>query len=147
MPKIMKTLNNISRCQSNYRSRKLGADRLCAGHHAFVLAICRSPGSSQEKLSKELCLDKSTVARTLNTLEEKGFINREVNPENKRETLVFPTEKMHDILPEVRAVAREWNELLVSEIPEEELTVFYSVLSRIEGKARTIIENLEGGQK
>ncbi len=147
MPKIMKTLNNISRCQSNYRLSKLGADRLCAGHHAFVLAICRTPGSSQEKLSKELCLDKSTVARTLNTLEEKGFIYREVNVENKRETLVFPTKKMLDILSEVRAITREWNELLVSSIPEEELTIFYSVLSRIEDKAKTVIDNLEGGPK
>ncbi len=147
MPKIMKTLNSISRCQSNYRSRKLATNELCAGHHAFVLAICRAPGSSQERLSKELCLDKSTVARTLNTLEEKGFINREVNVENKRETLVFPTNKMLNILPKVRAISREWNELLVSEIPEEELLVFYSVLSRIEDKARTVIENLEGGLK
>ncbi len=147
MPKIMKTLNNISRCQSNYRSNKLGTDRLCVGHHAFVLAICRNPGSSQEMLSRELCLNKSTVARTLNHLEEKGFIKREANAENKRETLVFPTEKMLDILPEVRAITDEWNELLVSEIPQEELTVFYSVLSHIEGKAREIIKGLEGSQK
>ncbi len=147
MPKIMKTLNNISRCQSNYRSGKLDTNRLCAGHHAFVLAICRNPGNSQEKLSKELCLDKSTVARTLNSLESKGFINREINVKNKREMLVFPTEKMLAILPEVRAIAREWNELLVSEIPEAELSVFYSVLSQIEGKARAIIEDLEGGRK
>lgn len=147
MPKIMKTLNNISRCQSNYRSWKLGTDRLCVGHHAFVLTVCRNPGSSQEKLARELCLNKSTVARALNRLEEKGFINREANVENKREILVFPTEKMLEILPEVRAIADEWNELLVSEISEEELSVFYSVLSHIEGKAKEIIKGLEGGQK
>ena len=147
MPKFMKTLNNISRCQSNYRSCKLGTDRLCVGHHAFVLAICRNPGSSQEMLSRELCLNKSTVARALNHLEEKGFINREINEVNKRETLVFPTEKMLKILPEVRTITDEWNRLLVSEIPEEEVTLFYSVLSRIEGKAKQIIRDLEGGQK
>lgn len=147
MPRIMKILNNISRCQSNYRASKLRTDRLCVGHHAFVLVICRNPGSSQEKLSRELCLDKSTVARALSHLEEKGFIKREANVENKRETLVFPTEKMLEILPEVRKITNEWNELLVSEIPEEELEVFYSVLSRIEGKAWMIIEDLEGGQK
>ncbi len=147
MPKIMKTLNNISRCQSNYRSLKMGVDRLCVGHHAFVLAVCRNPGNSQEKLARELCLNKSTVARALNHLEEKGLIKREVNAENKREILVFPTEKMLEILPEVRAIAKEWNELLVSEIPEEKLDVFYSVLSQIEGKAKEIIKELEQEQK
>lgn len=147
MPKLMKTLNNISRCQSNYRSKKLEPERLWVGHHAFVLAICRNEGSSQEKIARELCLDKSTVARALNRLEEKGLIERRTNAENKRELLVFPTQKMLDLLPEVRAIAKEWNALIVSEIPEDELSVFYSVLSRIENKAKDIIKGLEGDKK
>ncbi len=146
MPKIMKTLNNISRCQSNYRSLMLETEKLCVGQHAFVLVICRNPGKSQEFLSKELCLNKSTVARTLNSLEDRGLIKRSPNAENKRETLVFPSEKMLEILPHVRAISKQWNELLVSEIPPKELELFYSVLSRIEIKAKEIIETLEGAK-
>ena len=76
MPKFMKMLNNISRSQAIYRNFKIAAEDLQSGHYAFVLAICREPGRSQEELAKELCINKSTVARNLNCLEEKGYITR-----------------------------------------------------------------------
>lgn len=134
MSKIMRRMRTINRCQNLFRSAHLHAD-LRAAHHMFVFRICHSPGSSQEQLAKDLYLEKSTVARALNTLEESGYISRTPNPEDKRQSLVFPTEKMHAILPEVHAVADEWNCLITRDISEEELAVFTSVLARIEKSA------------
>lgn len=143
MPKFMKTLNNISRSQSVFRTSKLKADGICAAHHTFVLAICKHPGSSQEELAQEICLNKSTVARTLSHLEEKGYVRREANCEDKRSILVFPTEKMLQILPQVRSITKEFNSLISAEIPKEELDIFFSVLSRMEEKAKSIATNQE----
>ena len=53
------------------------------------------------------------------------------------------TEKMLAILPEVRTVSREWRALLSEGIPEEELAIFYSVLERMQTRAREIIEKQE----
>lgn len=142
MPFIMKTLNSISRCQATYRNEKVVADGICAAHHAFILIISRNPGFSQEDITREICLNKSTVARTLNHLESYGYIKRTPNPEDKRQILVYPTEKMNEILPQVRAVTREWNELLTRSISKEELEVFHSVLSRLEESAKGIIREL-----
>ena len=139
MPAIMKSLNNISRCQATFRAEKLNAEGLCSGHHAFVLAICHNPGRSQEELAKELCLNKSTVARVLTNLEEQGYIIRKSDKEDKRKFLVFPTEKMLKIFPKVRAVAKEWNSLISADISEEEMAVFYSVLAKMEESARNIV--------
>ena len=143
MPKFMKMLNNISRSQAVYRHARISADDLQMGQYAFVLAICRAPGCSQEDLARELCLNKSTVARNLICLEEKGYITRTPLPNDKRYFSVAPTEKMIAILPEVRTVSREWRALLSEGIPEEELAVFYSVLERMQTRAREIIENQE----
>ena len=70
MLKFMKLLNNISRSQAIYRHNRISANDLQTGHYAFVLAICREPGRSQEELARELCINKSTVARNLNYLED-----------------------------------------------------------------------------
>ena len=142
MPKIMKSLNIISRCQAIYRSEKLKADGICAGHHAFILSISKNPGHSQEDLSREICLNKSTVARTLNHLESFGYISRNPNPDDKRQFLVYPTEKMLEILPEVREISKEWNDCISEGISEEELEIFHSVLSRMECKAKSKIQEL-----
>ena len=142
MPKFMKSLNIISRCQSIFRNRQTG-NEICAAHHSLVLAICREPGRSQDELAKDICIDKSGVARALASLEEKGFVERKTDPENKRKTLVFPTEKLLGTIPSVRKITADWNRLVAEGISEEEFAVFQSVLFRMEKNAREIIENEE----
>ena len=140
MSKFMKLLNNISRSQAVYRRSKIHADDLLGGHYAYVLAICKEAGRSQEELARELCVNKSTVARNLNLLEDRGYIERRPLPSDKRQFSVYPTEKMLAILPEVRAVSGEWMTLLSEGIPEAELEVFNSVLERMEDRARKLTE-------
>ena len=139
----MKMLNNISRSQAIYRHSKIHATDLQTGHYAFVLAICREPGRSQEDIARELCINKSTVARNLNSLEEKGYISRKFLPKDKRQFAVYPTEKMLSILPEVRQASLEWRTLLSEGISQEELDIFNSVLERMQERAREIIQEQE----
>ena len=143
MAKFMKLLNNLSRSQAVYRRVKVSADDLMTGHYAFVLAVCREPGRSQEELARELCLNKSTVARNLNCLEERGYISRTPLPNDKRQFSVYPTEKMLAVLPEVKDASAEWMTLLSEGIPEDELDIFNSVLERMQERAREIIEKQE----
>ena len=146
MPKFMKMLNNISRSQAIYRSARISAKDLQVGHYSFVLAICREPGRSQEELASELCINKSTVTRNLNYLEEKGYIRRDPLPSDKRRFSVYPTEKMLCALPEVKNASVEWMAMLSEGIPKEELDIFDSVLVRMQDRAREIIEKQEENQ-
>lgn len=139
MPKTMRTINRLHRLQTVFRQQRLGGD-ICAAHHVFVFTICAHPGLSQDEIARALYLNKSTVARALSSLEERGLVRRELNPEDKRQTLVYPTEAMLKMLPEVRANAAEWNGIIEYGIPEEELNVFYSVLLRMEKNAKDAIE-------
>ena len=143
MSKFMKLLNNISRSQAIYRHSKISAEDLQSCHYAFVLAICREPGRSQEEIAKELCVNKSTVTRHLNYLEEADYIIRTPLPNDKRQFSVFPTEKMLSVLPEIRMASMEWMTLISQGIPQEDLDIFDSVLSRMEEKARELIEKQE----
>lgn len=143
MSKFMKMLNNISRSQAVYRHSKVTADDLQSSQYAFVLAICREPGHSQDFIAKELCLNKSTVARTLTYLEEKGYITRIPLPTDKRQFSVYPTEKMLAVLPEIKNASAEWMTLLSDGISEEELKIFNSVLERMQERAREIIGKQE----
>ena len=92
MAKFMKILNNISRSQALFRRHRVSADDLQSGHYAFALAICREPGRSQEELARELCINKSTVTRNLNVLEENGYVEKRTLSTDKRQFAVYPTE-------------------------------------------------------
>ena len=143
MSKFMKMLNNISRSQAIYRHSRIDAEDLQTGHYAFALAICREAGRSQEELARELCINKSTVARNLNYLEEKGYVTRMPLPNDKRQFSVYPTQKMTDVLPQIKQASKEWMVLLSEGIPQEELAIFDSVLERMQKRAGEIIEGQE----
>ena len=146
MSKFMKTLNNISRSQAIFRHSRISAEDMQSCHYAYALAICREPGRSQEELAVELCVNKSTVARNLNYLEEKGYIKRTPLINDKRQFSVHPTEKMLSVLPEIKSASLEWMKLLSEGIPQDELDIFNSVLSRMQDKAREIIEKQEASK-
>ena len=143
MPRFMKMLNNISRSQAIYRHSRISVDDLQSSHYAFVLAICREPGRSQEELARELCVNKSTAARNVNYLEEKGYVSRLPLPQDKRQFSVFPTEKARQVLPEIKAASAEWMTRLSEGIAQEELDIFVSVLQRMQEKAREMTQQQE----
>ena len=143
MSKFMKMLNNVSRSQAIYRSARISAKDLLVSHYAFVFAICQKEGRSQEEIARELCLNKSTVARALNTLEENGYIERRPTPNDKRQLSVYPTDKMLAVLPEIKEASDDWMKLLSEGIPQDELDIFNSVLERMQARAREITEGQE----
>ena len=143
MSRFMKMLNNISRSQAIYRHSRISATDLQTSHYAFVLAICREPGRSQEEIARELCINKSTAARNLTYLEEKGYISRNPLPNDKRQFSIYPTKKMLGFLPEIQQASTEWMQLLAECIPEDELKIFDSVLNRMQTRARQIVEKQE----
>ena len=135
----MKILNNISRSQAIYRHSRISAGDLQSCHYAYVLAISGKPGRSQEEIAQELLVNKSTVARNLNYLEEKGYIERKPEEHDKRQFSVFPTKKMLSVLPEIKKASDQWMDLLSEGISPEELKVFHSVLEQMQEKAKKIM--------
>lgn len=141
---LTRRINIISRCAASYRTAR-STEGLPGIYHSYVIAICRNPGWSQERLSRHLCINKSNITRHLAYLEENGYIERRTCEKDKRELLVYPTEKMLALLPDVMCITREWNALLTDGIGEEELAAFLSVLERISDRARDILYSSAGG--
>lgn len=145
MASIMRRMNIISRCESIYRTQQL-EEEMPGIFHSYILAICSKPGMSQDKLAKYLCLNKSNVTRHLTKLEQKGYIERKVSTEDKRELLVYPTQKMLDLRPEVIRITKEWNALVAEGVSDEELEVFHRVLDKMVDKSRVIVYGEESAQ-
>ena len=145
MATIMRKMNIISRCEAIYRTEQ-STLQLPGIYHSYVLAVCRNPGMTQDALAKHLCCGKSNVTRHLAFLEANGLAERRVCERDKREMLVYPTEKMLALLPEVRAITRDWNSRLAEGIPEEELEIFHKVLDQMLDRSRRIVYG-EGEQE
>ena len=138
MPQFMKSLNNISRAQETYRRERFIGE-IPPQIHSFVLAICKSPGLTQDEIGEEICISKSMVSRRVDWLLERGYVSRAADEEDKRCLRIYPTEKMLDILPEVRRISRDWMSLITEGIRDDELQIFEEVLSKLEKRAREVM--------
>ena len=135
MPSLMRYINIISRCAAIWRADKLEGTELGDQHHSYIFVVCRKPGISQDAIARRLFLNKSNVTRSLAYLEEHGFVTRERDPEDRRQTLVYPTEKALEILPKVREIIKGWNSYITEGFTEEEMEMYISMTERIAARA------------
>lgn len=135
MPSIMRYINVVGRCAAMFRADRLRETGLADTQHSYILCICRNPGISQDSLAKKLFLNKSNVTRTLAQLESMEYVRREQSPEDKRVTLVYPTDRALGILPEVREILKEWREYLTADLTAEEQTQLDTLLPKLAKRA------------
>ena len=139
--KLMRMVNILSRCQALYRADRLREEALCSWHYNYVLPICRHPGMSQEKLARHVCMDKSSVTRHLAKLEETGYVERRPSQTDRRETLVYPTSRLEELVPKVRQINQEWADYLLEGLSEEEIRQMETTLHKIALRAKEYVNS------
>ncbi|MCG8565688.1 MAG: MarR family transcriptional regulator [Desulfobacterales bacterium] len=86
---------------------------------------------TQQELSQTLVIDPAATARTLEQLEKNGWIHRKVNPKNRRQKLVFPSQKAREHEDKLIFVLKEASQSLVSDFSEKEKRTVLTFLDRI----------------
>jgi len=141
MVSFMRYINITARCAAEYRNTHLAGLGIVGLQYSYILNICRKPGVSQEELSHLIHVNKSNVTRQLAALEENGFIERVTSPTDKRVTLVYPTQKARDALPEIHRVLHDWNEYLTEGFSDEERETLRALMERVNSRAIDYMEN------
>ncbi len=146
MPSVMRQINVISRCASMFREKN--SEKSLAGiYHSYAFYLHKNHGVSQDMLAKHLCLNKSSVTRHLSFLENEGYIIRKPNPSDKREMLVYPTEKFdNELYPDILEVSRKWREKVLSDLSEEEKEKLLVLLEKLAERSKEAVLS-EGGEK
>ena len=83
---------------------------------------------SQEDLCDIFCQSKGTVAKTLRKLEDKGYIERIINKDNRRKYILKLTKKGEEVLPVLKREADYWhNSVGLAKISDEYMAVIRDV--------------------
>lgn len=135
MSKLNFDIIAIARCNSQYRSEKMAEYGLKGCHTSYLLNICNHPGISQEKLAQRIYINKSNVTRQAAFLEESGYILRRPSETDKRVVELYPTEKALALLPQIRAILGEWDEMLTAGLTPEEAEAVTAILDKMKQNA------------
>jgi len=85
----------------------------------------------QEQLVEQLDISKPAVSRALDSLETKGYVNRQQDPGDKRAHRVRLTEKAQAIGPAVEQAYNHVYTLAMQGISQEEFDFFIKLFGRI----------------
>lgn len=101
-------------------------------YYYALTVICHYDGElTQNALAEKLGKDKSVIVKIIDTLADKGFVNRQKNPADKRQHLLLVTDKAKKAVPLIIAQFERMNRLAVRDISAPELAVFEQVLGKM----------------
>ena len=101
-------------------------------YHFMLLLIAEHEGQLTQKRIAEISgKDKSTMVSIIDTLADKGYVYREINPTDRREQLIRITDKAKAELPGIRESYRVLNQVAASHISDEKLAIFNEVLQQM----------------
>ena len=146
MATFMKQLGEVWRCASLFRMKEYEKIGVGMYQDSYLIAVCECPGITQEGIAKRIYVHKSNVARQICSLEEKGFVERRADPEDRRNLCVYPTQKAFDALPLLRKVRADWNARVLEGLSDEECAEAVRLLDRLSENAKRVLE-MRGGEE
>ena len=90
----------------------------------MLFAINELKACSMIKLAEDLSLDKSKVSRAINKLVKAGFVNREIDPENRRYAILTLTSHGKKIVQRINNKNNMLFEDILSQLPKGKLQSF-----------------------
>lgn len=124
-------ISMIHRTHMIFINEKIKDMDITAGQIPFLMVLSREEGISQDDLASHFHMDKGTVARALRKLEDKKYLFREIDPENRRRHLIYLTNKGKSTVPKIVDIDKEWGDSMRSNISEDEYNHVFNILRKM----------------
>lgn len=142
-PSIGRLSSMVYRYTMRYLDYHLQSYGINAGQFPILTALYRNENISQEALSKQLCVDKTTLARTIKKLEREKYIVRVSKENDKRAYSICLTDKAKRIEPEIKRIAGNWTNIIIQDLSEDEKNEFFRIFEQVIANARIHIREMK----
>lgn len=112
---------------------------ISGGQGRILFILWKTDNLTISEISEKTSLAKNTVSVVINGMVNKGIVERNINPHNRRQTIVSLTEYAKSLQEKYELVSQQMNALFYQGFSEEEQREFERYLARI---LKTLTENL-----
>jgi DNA-binding MarR family transcriptional regulator len=127
---IGRDISHLFRSIRNYMGRQLAPYGIGDAQFPFLMLLLHEDGISQESLATALKCDRATSARSISRLEDTGYVQRFVDPDDIRAYNVFLKEQGKDMGHIMWSVSRDLNDMLLEGFTDEEKLAFRDMITR-----------------
>lgn len=129
-------ITKIARTVNQFTVQTMKEDGIGTAEFDFIHLVRHHPGITQAMIREQLKIDKGAAARRATSLENKGYLIRKENPEDKRSQLLYATSKAEQLKNSKASLEASFYEWLLEDIEENKKEVFLDVLNEIYLKSK-----------
>lgn len=104
---------------------------------SLVFRVVERSGLTQKELSDSTYKDQANITRSIDRLEQKGFLKRIENPNDRRSFQLVPTQDAIALVERIIPLSQAFNAELTQGFSEEETKMLIALLNKVH-------HNLEG---
>ncbi len=122
-------VNALARVVNKQWAKAFEQYDLSPSHGYMLRAVLSNPGITQKQLADELRLEKSTITRFVDVLQNKGFVVRKKSTsDDARELNIYATKQGKAIHKELETLGDTLYQTMISKIGEKELKLLVDKL-------------------
>lgn len=129
-------IDSLARLRRRFLNKRLSSTDLKGHQFLMLLTIMHDPGISQEEISKRIDIDKTRIARSSILLEEKGYIERRRDTEDRRKYHLYLTEQGNELIPTIRGIIYDWGISITEGLSDEEISLLMPMIEVLYNNAR-----------
>lgn len=104
---------------------------ISSGQGRILFILWKKDNLTVGEISRQTSLAKNTVSIVIDGMVQKGLLERTINPENRRQTIISLTENAKSMRKKYEAVSEQMGVLFYQGFSEKELREFEGYLVRI----------------
>ncbi|MDO5521146.1 MAG: MarR family winged helix-turn-helix transcriptional regulator [bacterium] len=104
---------------------------LSSAEYPVLIQLFKQDGRTQEDLTAEIVIDKSAIARVVQSLVEKGIVEKKKDPIDKRCNRIYLTEQGRQCKEPIEQGVKEWNSILTKDMQMEEMQEIMRLLRQM----------------
>ena len=106
-------------------------DNQLTAKQVFILELIRTGITSSTELAQHLQVSTSAISQLLNKLENQGYVERTINPENRRKIEITLAAKSVQYFEQITQLEKEINENIYGQLPQEDLEALSIILKKL----------------
>lgn len=104
---------------------------ISSGQGRILFVLWKEDHLTVSEISQKTSLAKNTVSIIVDGMVQKGILERNINPANRRQTIISLTEYARDLQEKYEQVSQQMNHLFYQGFSDEEREEFEGYLARI----------------
>jgi MarR family transcriptional regulator, transcriptional regulator for hemolysin len=126
-------MDKAIRIYRNYAQKRLRENgfRITIDQWLVIKAILENPDITQQEIGEKVFKDNASVTRIIVLLVKSGYLERDLNPDDRRKTLLNVTGSGREVIEQVQNLVIQNRQVALSGIVQDELEILNKALKII----------------